>query len=85
MTDKFDLQQFSAPARTPAKPLTAEVYVPRGAANDEANLFAAVNGRSYILPRGKRSVVPLAVAQELMRCAAAQEAQDRRIDELMTK
>ena len=84
MTDIFDMQLFAA-RTAPAKPLSAEVYVPRGAANDDANLFVAVNGRSYILPRGKRSLVPLAVAQELMRSAAAQEAQDRRIDELMTK
>ena len=84
MTNVFDLQRFAAKT-APAKPVFAEVYVPRGAANDEANLFVAVNGKSYILPRGKRSEVPLAVAQELMRSAAAQEAQDRRIDELMTK
>jgi len=67
------------------KPVLAEVYVPRGAANDDANLFVAVNGRSYLLPRGKRSEVPLCVAEELMRSNAAQEEQDKRIDELMTK
>ena len=84
MTHTFDLQLFAAKGAS-AKPMYAEVYIPRGAANDEANLFAAVNGKSYILPRGKRSEVPLAVAQELMRSAAAQEAQDRHIDELMTR
>ena len=65
------------------KEVRVEVYVPRGAANEEQQLFVGVNGRSYLLPRGKKSLVPLPVAEELRRSALAQEEQDRRIDRML--
>lgn len=59
-----------------------EVFVPRGYANEEPNLFVAVNGVNYLLPRGKSSLVPQAVAQELQRSFRAQERMDRTIDRM---
>ena len=35
-----------------------EVFVPKGYANDEPNLFVSVNGVNYLLPKGKKSLVP---------------------------
>ena len=57
-----------------------EVMIPKGFGNEEPNLFVAVNGVNYLLPRGKKSLVPSWVAAELQRAAQAQERLDRRID-----
>lgn len=60
-----------------------EVFVPRGYANEEPNLLVGVNGKNYLLPRGKTSMVPKEVADEFNRSQKAQEALDRRVDELL--
>jgi len=51
-----------------------EVFIPRSAANRDPNFFVAVNGVSYLLPRGKSSLVPAAVAAEIERARAAEDA-----------
>ena len=57
-----------------------EVMIPRTIGNKEANFFVAANGVSYLLPRGKKSLVPPEVAAEIERSIKAQdemyEAQD---------
>lgn len=60
-----------------------EIAVPKGAANDDPNLFVAVNGVNYILPRGKKSKVPAHVAAEVERSFRAQEKLDETIDNLL--
>lgn len=62
-----------------------EVFIPKGYANDEPNLFVGVNGVNYLLPRGKTSLVPPAVAEEVKRAARAQETMDEHIDEMVSK
>ena len=62
-----------------------EVYVPKGFANEEPNLFVSVNGVNYLLPRGRTSLVPPAVAYELERSQKAQEALDRKIGQLLER
>ena len=62
-----------------------EVYIPRGAANDEPNLLVGVNGVNYVLPRGKTSLVPPHVKAEYDRSMAAQNTMDERVDELLQK
>ena len=59
-----------------------EVYIPKGYGNEEPNLFVAVNGVNYLLPRGKKSLVPGWVAEEIARADRAREEQDRRIDSM---
>ena len=59
------------------------VFIPRGASNEDPNLFVSVNGVNYILPRGKESSVPQHVACEIDRAKKAKEACDRRIDEML--
>lgn len=49
-----------------------EIFIPRTSGN-EADLFVGVNGVSYLLPRGKKSLVPPAVAAEVQRAMAAEE------------
>lgn len=60
-----------------------EIFVPKGYANDEPNYFIGVNGVNYLLPKGKTSKVPKAVAAEFHRSQKAQEALDKRVDEML--
>lgn len=60
-----------------------EILVPKGYANDEPNLVIAVNGVNYVLPRGKTSKVPKFIADEFHRSQKAQEAMDKRVDEML--
>lgn len=62
-----------------------ELYVPKGAANDEPNLVIGINGKNYVLPRGKKSMVPDFVKAEYDRAIAAQEKYDATVDELLEK
>ena len=50
-----------------------EVYIPRGQSNDDPNFFVSVNGTNYLLPKGKKSMVPKCVAEEIRRAFEAQE------------
>ena len=61
------------------------VFIPRGLSNEDPNLFVSVNGINYILPRGKQSLVPVAVAAEIERAAKAKEIRSRHIDEMLSK
>ena len=60
-----------------------EVFVPKGYANDEPNLFVSVNGVNYLLPKGKKSLVPAHVAAEIERSKRAAEKQDEKIDQML--
>ena len=50
-----------------------EIFIPRGAEREDPNLFVGINGVNYLLPRGKKSMVPLAVAAEIERSGRAVE------------
>ena len=60
-----------------------EVFVPKGYANDDPNLFVSVNGVNYLLPKGKKSMVPAHVAAEIERSKRAAEKQDEKIDQML--
>lgn len=60
-----------------------EIHVPKGYANDEPNLLISVNGVNYLLPKGKTSKVPKFIADEFHRSQKAQEALDKRVDEML--
>lgn len=62
-----------------------KVTVPRGFANEEPMLMVGINGKNYLLPRGKESLVPPAVAMEVKRALAAQEKLDAAMDQLAAK
>ena len=59
-----------------------EIYIERGSANDEPNLFVSVNGYNCLLPKGKTSLVPKSVADEINRARRAQQKLDATIDAL---
>ena len=50
-----------------------EVFIPRGADREDPNFFVGINGVNYLLPRGKKSMVPAAVAAEIARSDRASE------------
>ena len=50
-----------------------EVFIPRGGERADPNLFGGINGVNYLLPRGKKSMVPAAVAEEIARSDRAAE------------
>lgn len=78
--------QAAATPEAPKKmePQPVEVFIPRSSnANDDPNMFVSVNGVNYLLPRGKKSLVPAEVAEEINRSIKAQEALDQRIDEML--
>ena len=57
-----------------------DLYIPRAGSHEDPNLFISVNGKNYLLPRGKTSNVPEEVAAEYNRSVKAQEAQDAAVD-----
>ena len=59
-----------------------ELSVPRGAEREDPNLFVGLNGVNYLLPRGKKSSVPAAVAAEIARSERARDARDATMDAL---
>ena len=59
-----------------------EIFIERGAANDDPNFFVSVNGYNCLLPRGKKSLVPRSIAKEILRSQKAQQKLDATIDAL---
>ena len=49
------------------------VTIPRARRGEEENLFVAINGVNYIIPKGKSVDVPDFVAAEIARAQAAEE------------
>ena len=72
----------SKPAET-VKDDRVEVFVPKGYANDDPNFFVSVNGVNYLLPRGKKSMVPAHVAAEVERSKRAQEILDEKMEQML--
>lgn len=62
-----------------------EIQVPRGYANEEPHVFISVNGVNYLLPRGKKSLVPADVAAEWHRAQAAAERLEERMRALSSQ
>ena len=62
-----------------------EVYIPRGADREDPNFFVAVNGVNYLLPRGKKSMVPKFVAEEIERSRRAADFFYENVDGMRSK
>lgn len=59
-----------------------DIYIERDSRNDDPNYFISINGRSFLLPRGKVSNVPAYVADEIERIQRSQMRYDETIDRL---
>ena len=55
-----------------------DLFIPRGSSVDEPNVIISVNGKNYVLPKGKTSKVPAFVKYEYERSIRAREAMDVR-------
>ena len=62
-----------------------DLFIPKGYANDEPNYFISINGKNFILPKGKTSKVPQYVKDEYDRAMRAQEALDQKSEALLEK
>ena len=60
-----------------------EISVPKGYANDEPNHVIGINGVNYVLPKGKKSMVPDFVAAEFYRSQRAQEKLDETVEQML--
>ena len=67
------------------KPTMVDLFVPRGSSVDEPNKIISVNGKNWVLPKGKTSKVPDFVKYEYERAQRAQEALDVRAAEMAEK
>ena len=72
----------SKPTET-VKDNRVEIFVPKGYANEDPNLFIGVNGVNYLLPKGKKSLVPDFVAAEFERTKKAEARQDEKIEQML--
>ena len=70
---------------TAVKEKYVELFVPKGPANDDPNVFISINGKNFLLPRGKTSEVPVYVKEEFDRSMRAQEALDAKSEALLQK
>lgn len=62
-----------------------DLFVDKGYVNDDPNEFISVNGKNFILPRGKTSKVPRYVKEEYERSRRAQQALDEKSEALLKK
>lgn len=69
----------------PKKENRVKLYIPRGASNEEPNLFISINGVNYLLPRGKESLVPKEVADEYERSLRAANVGERNKDRMVSR
>ena len=62
-----------------------ELFIPKGGIHEETVCMIGINGVNYLLPKGKTSLVPEAVAAEYHRSQKAQAAQEARMDEMQSR
>ncbi len=62
-----------------------DLFIPKGGVNEDPNFFVSVNGKNFILPKGKTSNVPSYVAAEYRRACAEQEHGEEKSDELLER
>lgn len=60
-----------------------EIFVPRASGNTDPNLIIVINGKNYVLPKGQKSIVPKAVADEYERSKRAQYKVDNAIFDMV--
>ena len=75
----------TANTTTTEKETYVDLFIPRGYGNDDPNEFISVNGKNFLLPKGKTSKVPKYVKEEFERSQKAQEAFLRKSEALVAK
>lgn len=62
-----------------------DVFVPRGGANEDPNLYVCINGREFLLPRGQSSNVPVYVKDAVDCLFRTQSYQEQHSNDLIEK
>lgn len=71
--------------KTTNKEERVDVFVPKGLANDDPNLYVSINGEDFLLPRGQVSSVPPYIKASIERSYGAQAFQEKRSNALIEK
>lgn len=71
--------------KTAVKDERVDVFVPKGLANDDPNLYVSVNGENFLLPKGQVSRVPAYVKKAIDRSNSAIDLQEKRSKSLIEK
>ena len=79
------MPKTTTPSTTTPNDDRVELSLPRGGDREDPNLFVAVNGVNYLLPRGKKSRVPRCVAEEIARAERARESLYETVDALLKR
>lgn len=74
-----------ATEKTASKEERVDVFIPKGLANDDPNLYVSVNGENFLLPKGQVSKVPPYIKDAIDRSYGAQEYQEARSNALIEK
>ena len=72
-------------ATTTNKDEYVDLFVDKGYENDEPNLFISINGKNFLLPKGKTSKVPLHVKEEYERSLRSKAAFYEKREALLDK
>ena len=72
-------------ATTTNKSDRVEVFIPKGLANDDPNLYVSVNGENFLLPKGQTHMVPPYIKAAIERSYGAQAFQEKRSNALIEK
>ena len=70
---------------TTKKDERVDVFVPKGLANDDPNLYVSINDMEFLLPRGQVLRVPAYVKAAVERSYGAQAIQESRSNALIEK
>ncbi len=62
-----------------------DLFIPKGYLNDDPNVIIGINGKLYVLPKGKISHVPNYVKAEYDRSQRAQAALEAKSEALLEK
>ena len=62
-----------------------EIFIPRAGAKEDPNLFVSVNGKNFLIPKGKKSKVPRYIADEIRRSERARDDFEAFVDEATTR
>lgn len=62
-----------------------EIFVPRTPGNTDPNFVIVINGKNYVMPKGQKSIVPKAVAEEYERSIRASHKMDNAMFDMAEK
>ena len=62
-----------------------DIRIPRGSEKDDPMEFVSVNGRNFLIPKGKKCQVPRYIADEWNRSQRAKEAYYEKMEELQSR